>query len=172
MSDYDRTYTSEKNSPFRRGIVTEREKGRVKVRFDDEDEVSSFWLHVPSRGTGANKDWSMPNVGEQVGCLVDWDGEDGCVLGGLWSDKDTPPTDDPDVEHRKYESGLETIVNRKTGDITVKGANSMDIEAATITLKGNVAIEGDSLTHNGKNVGDDHEHTDVKAGADLTGPPA
>lgn len=46
------------------------------------------------------------------------------------------------------------------------------LNAKTITLIGNIKIEGEVLTHNDKNVGDDHEHKDVAKGPANTGPPA
>ncbi len=162
---------NEKNSPYRRGTVTKREKGRVKVIWADEDDNESFWLSVPQKGSGANKSWSMPNEGEQVACLVDWDGEDGCVMGAIFNDEDTAPTDDGDMEHQVYESGLEITISRKTGDVTIKGFGSCVMEGGNLVIKANVAIEGDTLTHNGKNVGHDHKHLDVAAGADKTGVP-
>lgn len=52
------------------------------------------------------------------------------------------------------------------------GGCAIRIADGTIRLEGKVAIEGEQLSHNGKNVGDDHEHTGVIKGGDLTGPPA
>jgi phage gp45-like len=51
------------------------------------------------------------------------------------------------------------------------------IEAPKIRLLGDTTIEGkldilgDSVTHNGKNIGDDHAHSGVTPGADNTGAP-
>ena len=62
----------------------------------------------------------MPDMGSQVICLVDWDGEDGAVMGAIWSDKDTTPTGDGDAIHMKLASGTEIVVNKMTGDVAVK----------------------------------------------------
>jgi hypothetical protein len=35
-----------------------------------------------------------------------------------------------------------------------------------------IETTGGNVRHNGKNIGSDHEHTDVLKGGDLTGPPA
>ncbi|WP_310620880.1 phage baseplate assembly protein V [Flexibacterium corallicola] len=182
----ERFRENEKNSPYRRGMVKEVKGGRIKVNFGDEDDNTSFWMSANQRGTGANKSWSMPNVGEQVNCLVDWDGEDGCVLGAVWNAEDKAPTSDNDLEHTVYASGLEVTVSRSSGNMTIKNAKNVVVEAKTITakadsftveadsikLKGNVEIEGDSLTHNGANVGDTHLHTKVTPGPANTGIPA
>jgi len=45
------------------------------------------------------------------------------------------------------------------------------IEAQLIILRGTVQIEGPTVTHDGKNIGKDHKHDGVFAGAALTGVP-
>ncbi|WP_319775493.1 phage baseplate protein [Breoghania sp.] len=39
-------------------------------------------------------------------------------------------------------------------------------------ISDHIDTQGEKITHNDKNIGDTHEHTEVKKGADLTGPPA
>ncbi|MCT4654353.1 MAG: phage baseplate assembly protein V [Cohaesibacter sp.] len=173
----ERFRNNEKNSPYRRGKVIERQKGRVKVKFGDEDDNDSYWLSVAQKGSGANKSWSMPNVGEQVACLMDWDGEDGCVIGSLFNDEDAAPTDDADSEHILHESGLEIIANRKTGNLIIRGFGSAVMEGSDLHITANVRVTGDfiadggSFTHEGKNVGHDHKHIEVLKGPDKTGVP-
>lgn len=173
----ERFRDNEKNAPYRRGVVTQREKGRVKVRFGDEDENESFWLSVAQKGSGKNKAWSMPNIGEQVACLMDWDGEDGCVIGSLFNDEDTAPTDNGDSEHIQHESGLEIIADRKTGNLIIRGFGSAVMEGsdlhitANVSVTGNFNADGGNFTHEGKNVGHDHKHEDVMKGRDLSGEP-
>lgn len=57
----------------------------------------------------------------------------------------------------------ESSYNVETGTFYIK---------ANIVIEGDVTISGDVLTHNGKNVGHDHQHKDVTPGPALTGPPA
>lgn len=165
--------SSEKNSPYRRGVVTKVDpaKGRVRVEFADEDENTSMWMTVNQPATAANKSYGMPDVGAQVNCLVDWDGEGGTVIGAVWSEKDMPPTADGDTTHIRTEAGTDIVVNKKTGAISITGAASLVIEAGSVTIKGPVDIEGDHVRHNGHDIGDDHKHTGVMSGPTLTGPP-
>lgn len=95
------------NSPFKRGIVREIDKDswRAKVEFEDEDNVSSFWLSVPGGSATGMQKTSMPRVGQQVGCLVDWRGEDGMILGGLYSKVDKPPTSAVENDLTRHEDG-------------------------------------------------------------------
>lgn len=168
----DRVHDSGMNSPFKRGIIKELDfkKGRAKVEFSDEDGNLSYWLNVNQSSTGANKSYSMPDKGSQVNCLVDWDGEDGCIMGAVWSEKDKPPTENGDLEYKKFASGAEVIVDRKTGAMTIKGAQHLLIEADTVTIKADVAFEGE-ITSNGHDISSTHKHTEVVKGVALSGPP-
>lgn len=58
-----------------------------------------------------------------------------------------------------------------TGNLTVAKSFQMGSEGGTATMKGAVSIEGPSLTHNGKNVGSDHNHSGVTPGGGNTGAP-
>lgn len=58
-----------------------------------------------------------------------------------------------------------------TGNLTVAKSFQMGQEGGSATMKGNVAIEGGSLTHNGKNVGSTHNHSGVTPGGGNTGAP-
>jgi len=82
---------------FRIGLVQEigtgAKQGRVRVRFPDHDQVVSWWLFVcvPKSGSGG-KGWWIPDLGEQVLCLMDKYDEDGAVLGAIYSSADVAPS--------------------------------------------------------------------------------
>jgi phage baseplate assembly protein V len=140
-----RVYTSEKNRPFKRGIVKEIDpaRARVRVEFADEDGNVSFWLNVNQPAAAGNKAYWMPDVGAQVNCLMDWDGEDGCVLGALYSEADAPPTTDGDAIHIRTSAGMEIIISKGGGTLTVRNAQEVLIQAAKIVLDGEVHLGGD-----------------------------
>jgi phage baseplate assembly protein V len=133
---------NEKNSPYRRGIVVERGKGRLKVQFGDEHEDQSYWLDLNQGASGKNQMFNMPDLGTQVGCLMDWDGEDGMVVGAVWSENHPPPTEENDNLHFLFSSGLEIIAEKGTGNVRVNNAHYVSVEATLTTIKGNVRIEG------------------------------
>jgi phage baseplate assembly protein gpV len=64
----------------------------VRVTFPDRDNVESWWLRVLSQNTQNNKDFWMPDVGEQVECLLDEKFRNGLVLGSSYSSADVPPS--------------------------------------------------------------------------------
>jgi len=165
----DRVHDSGKNSPFKRGLVEKVDpaKARAKVKFADEDGNISFWLNINGSGSGKNKSYNMPDIGSQVNCLIDWDGEDGTVLGSPFSEADKPPTSNGDTVHLKSESGTDIIFNKKTGDIDIKGANIVKIQAVKIILEGDVHLggEGGQLVHrkgDADNMGDIAEGSATK----------
>ena len=95
------------NSPFMRGVVLEQDtKGwRCRVKFEAEDEVTSFWLSVQASSATGMKKTSMPPVGAQVACLVDWRGEDGVIIGAVYSAQDKPPTSAAENDHTTHADG-------------------------------------------------------------------
>lgn len=95
------------NAQFKSGVVMllDAPKRRVRVKFEDEDGVQTFWLRVLSRGSKGMRQTHMPAIGEQVACLVDWRGEDGVIIGSVYSDADPSPTKADDVDHVTYSDG-------------------------------------------------------------------
>lgn len=74
--------------------TTNPNKMTVKVVFQDEKNLISDDLNVLNRGSKNNKDYWMPDVGEQVVCLFPPNGRNaGFVIGSFFSDVDMPPID-------------------------------------------------------------------------------
>jgi phage baseplate assembly protein V len=83
------------NPPFRVGIVDAQQLTpfpAVRVKFPDRDNVISYWLHVASRGSQNDKEFWMPDLGEQVLCIMDEHDEYGSVVGSLGNTTDTSPS--------------------------------------------------------------------------------
>lgn len=162
-----------RSAQFKRGEVIENDPktGRSRVRFEDEDGVSSFWLAWNMPAAGGSKIFNQPDLGSQVNALVDRHGEDGVILGARYSDKDKPPTDNGRLVKALLEGGFDFEYDKGSGVLTLKLSAGLTIEAGSVSIKGPVAIEGAALTHNQKNVGSDHKHVDVMSGPATTGPP-
>ncbi len=171
----------EANATNKRGVVVKRDpvKMRVRVRFEDEDEVVSHWIDVLARAGGPSATFMMPNEGDEVWCAMDAKGEDGCIIGSKYNDKNKPPFGLNDDVGFVWEGGF-VHINQGTGavsvetngPVSVKTSGALVLEAQTITLKADaVKITSDTLTHNDTSIGDDHKHKDVMAGSSLTGEP-
>lgn len=161
------------NAQHKRGIVVDRDPKvmRVKVRFEDEDDTVSLWLDVLAKASGSSKSFMMPEIDDEVWCALDQKGEDGCIIGSKYNDKDATPFDGNDDVGFVFPGGS-IHIDRAGGSVTVKSSGVVTIEAGRIILRGPVAIEGASITHNGTDIGDTHRHRDVEPGPSFTGVPA
>ncbi|MGH7924131.1 MAG: phage baseplate assembly protein V [Candidatus Binatus sp.] len=95
------------NPTFRVGIVQAQDAARAKVRvvFPDYDEMISWWLPIVFFKTQDDKAYWIPDIGEQVVCLMDLRDEAGAVLGAIYSAADAPPVNSADKFHLAFRDG-------------------------------------------------------------------
>lgn len=124
------------NAGVKRGIVVERDpaKKRAKVQFQDEDQAVSFWVDVLSRSSGSTKSFIMPDMDDEVWCMLDQKGEDGCIVGSKYNQKDKPPFSGNDDVGMTFPGGS-IHINRQGGSITISVNGDVSVTAA-----GNVTI--------------------------------
>jgi len=177
------------------GIVTALDYSacRVRVRLPERDNVQTYWLHVPQKNTlDVQRRAILPAMGEQVMVLLEPDGAGGTVQGGIYSDANPPPIQDADTEYVCFKDGTLVTYNQSTHALLIDGpatvtviAGRVTVQADTVTLdtpqttctghvtiQGNLAITGASVTHHGTDIGDTHVHTKVTPGLGVTSIPA
>lgn len=95
------------------GKVKERDlaKARVKVEFEEADGFVSGWIAVPQTRTKTDKFYSMPDIEEQVSCLMDERCEEGVLIGSHYDD-----------------------TNKPSGDYAADGKSSLDLGGGKIIL--------------------------------------
>ncbi len=95
------------NPTFRVGIVQAQDPAHAKVRvvFPDYDEMISWWLPIIFFKTQNDKAYWIPDIGEQVVCLMDLRDEAGAVLGAIYSSADVPPVNSADKFHLAFKDG-------------------------------------------------------------------
>lgn len=136
------------------GVVSKVDGARpqIKVYFEDL-EMESHWLHVPQDGTLKNKHYKMQyRKGDQVAVLLDPLGEEGVVLGAIYSEADPPPVTDPAKWHKtfedgtviEYDSNLHELKADIKGKADIKADGPVTLEAQLVTIKASV-IELDGL---------------------------
>lgn len=109
---------------------------RVRVTFTERDQMISWWLPILRWGCQNDKDFWIPDIGEQVVCLMDEHDEDGAVLGTIFSQVDKPQQnmtidkrnltakDSAMFEYDRHSHTLTvSIPANGTINITVKGGN-------------------------------------------------
>ncbi|MCE8015912.1 phage baseplate assembly protein V [Halomonas sp. MCCC 1A17488] len=180
---------------IRLGTVHEVDHARARVRVVSGELVTD-WLPWLSPRAGTTRDWSPPTVGEQV--LVLSPGGDpaaGAVLTGIYSDTHPAPADSstlcrqvmPDGAVLEYDHEVHHLAATLPGSATLNAQGEIKVtttakltataaEGATInadtTINGRLSIVGDSVTHNGTNIGATHKHGGVVSGGSLTGVPS
>lgn len=92
---------------LRFGRVSELEAAtaRVRVAFGAEDALVSYWLPVLQQKTLSDRVYWMPDLEEHVVCLLDEHGEDGVVIGSIYSEADAPPVTGLDRLHVAMKDG-------------------------------------------------------------------
>lgn len=149
----------------RTGLIAEvgtgENAGKYRVQFSNQDgkPFLSPWMKSRNLGAGGVKIDVVRTVGEQVDVLS----ENGDLTDAV-IDLSTYWNDNP------RENSANAPLHIKIGDAVLEmSGDGLTITAGTITLKGDVVVEGSALTHNGTNVGDTHIHPE-SIGI-LTGPP-
>jgi phage baseplate assembly protein V len=162
---------------FRVGIVKTQDvqNARVRVTFPAHNQLTSWWLPVVTPKSQNDKAYWIPDVGEQVVCLMDEHDEDGCVLGAIFSQADpAPPSMTADKWHVSFKDGAVIEYDRHnhvlaisvpangTINITVNGGNiNLAAPNGDITFKTNEhqdSVNGMIDTYNS------HTHPDPSEG--------
>jgi phage baseplate assembly protein gpV len=112
----------DQNPAFRVGIVQQQDAAHAKVRvvFPDYDELVSWWLPVIFAKTQNDKAYWIPDIGEQVVCLMDLRDEAGAVLGAIYSNADVPPVNSADKFHLAFKDGTSVDYDRAAHVLDLK----------------------------------------------------
>lgn len=131
---------------LRFGIVTQINPIIVQARvsFEDDDSIS-YWLPILQTKTLKDKFYSMPDIGEQVVCLMDENSEDGVILGSIYSSVDTPKVTNENQISLNLENNSLINIDKNTDTLTITFKN--------INLNGNInhtglLINTDGITSN------------------------
>jgi phage baseplate assembly protein gpV len=118
------------NPAFRIGIVQSQDAAHAKVRvvFPDYEQVVSWWLPVIFAKTQNDKAYWIPDVGEQVVCLMDLRDEAGAVLGAIYSDADSPPVNSADKFHLAFKDGASMDYDRAAHVLDLKFQDAAEIK--------------------------------------------
>ena len=132
--------------------AVDEKTGMVRVRLPDFDNMRTAWLHVLQSRTQDDKHYDLFDLGEQVVVLLDARGEDGVVLGAIYSSADTPPVTDANeydrVTHAMKCHSVGTVIIDAAELATLK-APSVILDADTVTCTNKLHAKGD-ITSEGK----------------------
>jgi phage baseplate assembly protein V len=106
--------------------------------------MESWWLPVVVPKAQYDKIYWMPDIGEQVVCLMDQHDEDGAVLGSIYSSADTVPVQSADRMHLSVKDGATFDYDRVAHILSVALPSSGTVRIAangaslTIESSGNI----------------------------------
>ena len=138
-----KTIPPRESPAFRAAIVKTQDLagGRVRVNFPDRDNLLSWWLPIITPKTQDDKFYWMPDIGEQVVCLMDAHDENGAVIGAIYSAVDTTPVESADKFHVTFKDGAAFEYDRAAHALSVtlpagatmalNGPGGVSIESAT-----------------------------------------
>ncbi len=109
----------------------------VRVEFNDKDNLPSAELPVLSRGGGGNKDYWLPDVGDQVVCIFennDINASSGWVLGTYFTEKHPPQVADKEIRRIDFGDGSCIEFNRAEGSLKIQCTGAITINGSTINL--------------------------------------
>ena len=148
MHSYSVREPEDIRAAFRVGIVKvqDTERCRVRVAFPDRDQMQSWWLPVIVPKAQNDKAYWIPDIGEQVVCLMDAHDEDGAVVGAIYSTADAAPVNNPDAIHLSCKDGAVFEYNRASHalQVSIPGGGTVTIAAngaqIVIDSTGNVRV--------------------------------
>lgn len=116
----------------------------ARVAFSDKDDLVSGNLMIVNRGSMVDKDYWIPDIDEQVLCLMQPNASgkglnDGFILGSFFSAEDPQQESSADVRAVKFSDGTVVKHDRKTGNLTINATGDISIIAGgAVTIKGAV----------------------------------
>ena len=121
---------------LRFGIVSQINPvlAQARVNFAD-DESTSYWLPIIQSKTMKDKFFVMPDIGEEVACLMDENSEDGVILGAIYSSVDLPAvTSEKQISVNLENSSLINI-DKETNTFVMKSEKVVVVANFSLLLK-------------------------------------
>ena len=109
----------------------------ARVKFDDKDGIASPELHILHRCSGKNKDYWVPDIGDQVLCIFnnnDKNFSTGWIMGSYFTDTQPPQVQSEDIMRLDFAGGSFIEVDRAAGSLKINFTGPITINGSTINL--------------------------------------
>lgn len=115
--------------------VSDPDTMTVKVVFEDKDNQLSDALPILVRGSSRNRDYWLPDVGEQVCCLMLPNGHNaGICLGSYYSETSPSGRYGQDIRRIDFGNGTYISYDRGAHKLEINCVGDVVINGATINL--------------------------------------
>ena len=144
--DYTLELTLKEPIPFA-FFIAELER-LAEMTFDDDDGFTSYDLPVIQPNTLKNRDYRMPDIGEDAVCIFLPTGtSEGFIIGSIYAGDVTPPTGNADTRMVEFEDGTVIAYDRSShvlkadvkGTVEVTASEKVVITAPQIILNGAIS---------------------------------
>lgn len=131
---------------FKIGEVSSIDPARCTARviFDDENSMVTYDLPIMQRNSQGNRDYQMPDIGEDVLCLFRSDGfEDGVIIGSFYAGDVEPPETTADRRTVVFKDGTRICYDRASHTLTVTIAGTVivfDQQTGSITVPESASV--------------------------------
>lgn len=114
------------------GVISEvYPNGTARVTLPDMDGLTTMPIPVIHQNSDTRIWYWMPEAGQRVACLLDEAGEQGCILGGVYTEANPPPIADLDKFYFKF-AGIEVLGDRVSGDVVIQTTGNLTLIAQRI----------------------------------------
>lgn len=113
------------------------QNGSIRATFPDKNNTVSDELPVLTRGSAKNKDYWLPDINEQVVCLLLPNGENsgaGFCLGTYFSDTALPVVSNSNKRRLDFLDGTYIEYDRSTHELNINCVGDIKINGKTISL--------------------------------------
>lgn len=131
--------------------AVDEKAGMVRVRLPDLNNLRTDWLQVLYPKTLQDQCYWMPDLGEHVAILLDENGDDGVVLGAVYSAADKPPVASRDKWHMRFKDGTVLEYDRSTHTFKIDGPAQINlISSSQVNVKsGLITLDAGSVVCTG-----------------------
>lgn len=160
----------------------------ARVRFIDRENTESYDMQVLARGSLRDKNYHMPDIGENVLCLFLPTGvEAGFVIGAYYPSDVGRPASTEDVTCTLFGDGTRIQYDRAANNLlvdasasggtvtvicstaTVQASDSVMLDTPETTCTGNLTVGGSASINNSLSVGAGGGSASVQGGLDIVG---
>ncbi|MBR4153362.1 MAG: phage baseplate assembly protein V [Selenomonadaceae bacterium] len=109
----------------------------ARVTFEDKDNLVSAELPILQSACANNQFYSLPDVGDNVVCLVtsnDPNGMSGFIIGSFYTEKNLPPAQIQEISCIRFGDGTEIKYDRESHELSINCVGNIKINGKRIDL--------------------------------------
>lgn len=124
-------------------VAIDEERGLVRVKLEEHDSLTTYWLPVLYTKTQYDKEYWLPDIDEMVLCVFTPPAfERGFVIGSFYTQEDTPPEATREKWIKKFKDGTVIEYDRKNSKLFLEIKKDAEININNqITLKSKAKLE-------------------------------